>query len=131
MAEFLNYSISATIQEDASSYESRVLFEDKTGAKTTSFNDRKKITLAPSASAIDIFPTGAGSLSAANLEFLILPTYDASSTLADRYLTVTRDAVAMEMRTFGAGSCDADLTVTNPDATYSVVIEVLFFVRTV
>lgn len=130
MAETLHYTISATAQEAGASYDSKVEAVDTSGAKVLSYSDRRRITLAPAASAVDIFPTGAGSLSGANLEFLILMEYDANSTIANRMLTFTRDSVAVEARTFAAFSCDTSLTVTNADSTYAVVIEVLAFVRT-
>ena len=130
MAETLQYTISATAQEAGDAYDARVEQVDQSGAKVLSYSDRRRITLAPAASAVDIFHTGAGTLAAANLEFLILVEYDANSTIANRLVTFTRDTVAVEARTFAAFSCDTSLTVTNNDATYGVVLEVLAFVRT-
>ena len=132
MAESIYYSLTAYTQEPgASQIGARIDAEDVSGAKVLSFSDRKIITLAPGAPTVDIFPTGATGLAAANLEFLIIPTYDTNSAIADRLLTFTRDAVAVEARTFAAFSCDTSLTVTNNDATYAVSIEVLAFVRSI
>lgn len=117
--------------DSASASNEGFMSADQSAGFATSFAQRVTVTLPPASGAIDIFPTGIpAGLANGSLEVVANPIYDAGSLLADRFVSFVVDTFAVDLRSQGGFGCDTSLTVANADATYSVCLELLFFVRT-
>ena len=120
---FIDFKINAK-DEDATVDRARNEFADTDGV-IVDFFDTKRVLLAPSASAVDVFPTGAGTLALGDLEVTVTAEFNASGV---KYFQLNPDAVGnLEFRDLAGLGIDTSLTATNPDTTYSVILDFTFY----
>ena len=128
--EALTYNHVTTVTKvGATNYDSRIESVDSSSAKTLLFSDKRRFNILASASAIDIFPTGIPALANDNLEFEIVHEFSTGASLTAQYLTYAVDAASFSARGGARFSAGTSVTVSNPDASNAVTIEVLTYVR--
>ena len=131
MANVLFHDVSVSVADSAATSTLFTLldFSDTTTGANIDYYDRKTVTLAASATGVDLFPTGIPTITTGKLFVCIQPVYDSSSALADRHTIINVDGSAVDTNItfpFGAVGVTTALTADNPDSTYTQVLNITF-----